>query len=362
MKNRFNRFAKIGGLTALVGAMFVSPVALAKEGEAHVPGIGKVGGEHWVQRVEVSGVLETEYGSSESFTGTKSSNIGLATVELAFDAKVNKNVNAHLSFLYEEGDTAYDVDEGYIDIGLGNFYVQAGRMYVPFGSFETNVVSDPLTLEIGETQQTVLRVGGGFGDLTASVYMFNGTTKEAGGDDVADQMGARINYLSEGKGSTIDVGVDYINNLDSGAIIGHLAAKTPTTTTLKAYVPATVIYANLSFGSLHVIFEHLSTDQYDAGEVAFKSKGATIAATNIEVGYDLSIAGVESTVGLALQTTEEALALGLPEEKMLIALSMGIYDETALSFEYATSTDYAVADGGTGKDATSYTVQLAVGF
>ena len=346
--------------------MMVMPtIAFSKEGEAHAPGISGIGGDHWIQRIEVSGLLEAEYGSTEDFAGDKSSDVTLATVELAFDAKVNDKVKAHLSFLYEEDDTAYEVDEGYIDLALGAVNVQAGQLYVPFGSYETNMVSDPLTLEIGETRESVLQVGSEFGPIQAAVYMYNGTMQETGGDDVADQMGVRLAYVAEGKSSSMDIGIDYINNIaDSDAITGYLTdpAGPYNSNAVKAYVSAQVIHANLSFGSFHVIAEHLITDQFDATEIAFKSKGAEITATNLEVGYSMSIAGMESTLAVGMQSTEEAVALGLPKEKTLVALSLEVYKSTALSFEYANSTDYDITDGGTGKDANAFTVQLAVGF
>ena len=359
------RVGKVGTglITTLLSMMLMQPLAFAKEGDAHVPGIGKIADDHWIQRLTVSGVVEAEYGSAEDYAGIKSSDVALATVEVAFDAKVNDKVNAHLSFLHEEDDTAYEVDEGYIDIALGAINIQAGQMYVPFGSYETNVISDPLTLEIGETRESVIKLGAEMGNIHAAVYMFNGSTQETNAEDGADQTGASIAFVTEGKGSSMDIGFDYLSNIgDSDAIAGYLKKLTPSVTSLKSYVAAQVIHANLTFGNVHFILEQLTTDKFDAAEIAFKTKGAELTASNIELGYSLDIAGMESTIGLAMQTTEEALALGLPEEKTLLALSMNIYKDTALSFEYASSTDYAIADGGTGKDATSYTVQLAVGF
>jgi len=32
----------------------------------------------------------------------------------------------------------------------------AGQLYVPFGAFETGLISDPLTLEIGETRESTV--------------------------------------------------------------------------------------------------------------------------------------------------------------------------------------------------------------
>lgn len=346
----------------LLGAMMAVPAAFAKEGEAHAPGIAKIADDHWVRRIAVSGLLEAEYGSAEDFAGEKTSDVTLATVELAFDAKINDKVNAHLSFLYEEDDTAYEVDEGYIDLALGAVNVQAGQMYVPFGSFETNLISDPLTLEIGETRESVLQIGTALGPVQAAVYLFNGATRETGADDVADQMGARLAYVTEGKDQSMDIGIDYINNIADSDSITSYYEEAYGGTTVKAYVPAQIIHANLTFGSMHFIAEHLVTDRFEATELAFNGKGAEITATNIEAGFDMMIAGIDSTIGVAMQTTGEALALGLPKEKVLLALSLNVYKYTALSFEYARSTDYDIADGGTGKEADAYTVQLAVGF
>lgn len=356
MDKRLNLSLKSGGLAMLMSVVSFS--AQAKEGEAHMPGISRLSDEHWVQRIAVSGLLEAEYGATEDFSGKKSSDITVSTVELAFDAAINQKIDAHLSFVHEEDETTFELDEAYID---SNFF-QVGQMYVPFGLYATNMISDPLTLEISETRESVIRVGGGIMNLYASVYIFKGTTRKTGAEKNVDQAGGRINYFVSGAGFELDLGVDYINNLDSEAVIAHLQAKTPSTNELHAYVPARLVYASLRFGGMHVIAEQLSTDQYDAIEIAFNGNGAKLGASNIELGYSMAIAGIETTLGVARQTTEQAQALGLAKEKTLLAVSLNIYEETALSFEYASSTDYALADGGTGKDATSYTVQLAVGF
>jgi len=365
VKKQINKFTKINGLSLLIGSLLASPVSMAKEGDSHMPGIGSVGGKHWVRRLEVSGVMEVEYGSSEDYSGTSSSDVALATVELAFDAKVAKDVKMHVGLLHEEDDTPLEVDEGYIDMALGSANLQVGQMYVPFGSYETNVLSDPLTLEIGETRESALMVSTAMGNINASLYLFNGSTLEAGADDGADQMGVSVAYVTEGDGLSMDIGLDYISNIaDSDTIGGYIEGNTTAgdPVTVKSYVPAQIFHANLNFGKFHVIAEYLVTDQFDVTELPFGTKGAEITATNLEFGYEMTIAGKAATLGVALQSTDEAVGLGLPKDKTLLALSVNLQEYTALTFEYATSTDYDLADGGTGQDATSYTFQLAVGF
>ncbi|MDH5446848.1 MAG: LbtU family siderophore porin [Gammaproteobacteria bacterium] len=324
-------------------------------------------GEHWVQRINMSGVVEAEYGSSEDYAGKKSSDITVATVEINIDGKVNDKVNAYVTLLHEEDDTPFSVDAAYIDVALGPVNVHVGAMGAPFGSFESTMLSDSLVLQIAETAESMLLVGTEMGPVQASVYMFNGDTQEKGGDDVADQHGARLAFVSEGDSSNIDIGIDYINNIADSDTIGGYFTKAVAdgglgTNEVKSYVPAQIIHANLSFGGFHLFLEHLVADKFADNEVVFKGKGAEITATNVELAYDLNIAGVETTIGIARQTTEQALALGMPKEKSLFSMSFGVYKFTALTFEYATSTDYDVVDGGTGKDATSYTLQLAIGF
>ncbi|MDH5407689.1 MAG: LbtU family siderophore porin [Gammaproteobacteria bacterium] len=358
MKNKFFKLAQASSLSVIIGSILAPHAAIAVEGKTHMPGIGAVGGKHWARRLEVSGVMEVEYGSSEDYAGNSSSDIALATVELAFDAKIDKGVSMHVGLLHEEDDTPLEVDEGYIEMELGSATLTMGQLYVPFGSYETNVLSDPLTLEIGETRESVIMLGTSFGSINASAYIFNGDTQEASADDAAEQVGFSVSYASEGKDMSMDIGLDYISNVaDSDGVTGALPG-----TDLVSYVPAQILHANLTFGPMHVIVEHLMTDQFDASEVAFKGNGAEVTATNLEFGYDMKIGGKDATLGVAMQTTDEAVGLGLPKDKTLLALSVNLYEYTALTFEYATSNDYDVADGGTGESATSYTFQLAVGF
>ncbi len=320
--------------------------------------------QHWVQRINMSGVVEANYSASEDFEGKKTSDIAVATVEVHIDGKVNDKVNAHVTLLYEEDATDLSVDAAYIDVDLGLVNAQVGAMGAPFGAFATHMLTDPLTMQIAETAESMLQIGKEMGPIHAAVYVFNGTTQKADGDDVVDQMGLHLAYVAKGKGSNMDIGIDYINNIaDSDAIGDYLTDPNGrNSNTVNAYVPAYILHANLTFGSFHFISEHLVTDKFADGEVDFNGRGAEITATNLELAYDFSIAGVDSTVAIGVQSTEEALALGMPKQSSLFAISFAIYKYTALSFEYAKSTDYEIADGGTGKEANSFTMQLAVGF
>ena len=96
--------------------------------------------------------------------------------------------------------------------------------------------------------------------------------------------------------------------------------------------------------------------------MVFYGKRARPRSWNLEAGYDFEITGKETTLSIAWQGTAEALALTLPEIRYLAVTSIGIFEHTTLSLEWAHDKDYSGSDGGTGDDTDSFTAQLAVEF
>ena len=98
--------------------------------------------------VQVSGILEIEAFSERA---SHTSDMSLATVELALDKRVNNWVQAHVLFLYEEGESQdLVVDEGSINLSYENFMdLTLGKQVIPFGHFESHFISDPPNARIG---------------------------------------------------------------------------------------------------------------------------------------------------------------------------------------------------------------------
>lgn len=143
-------------------------------------------------RIKFGGLLEVEaFVEDNEADETNSSDITLATVELAFDARVNDRVRTHVLFLWEEDETdPIALDEGTIIIDLAEgVSLTAGKMYLPFGVFESHFISDPLTLELGETNETAVLISYEAGPLGLSAGVFRGSVGEAGEeDDVRDYV------------------------------------------------------------------------------------------------------------------------------------------------------------------------------
>uniref|UniRef100_UPI0033653002 LbtU family siderophore porin n=1 Tax=Candidatus Albibeggiatoa sp. nov. BB20 TaxID=3162723 RepID=UPI0033653002 len=162
--------------------------------------------EDILQGVTISGLIEVNAWQTEDYAGVDSSDVTLATVELAIDAQIHKWVSGHVLFLFEEDATEeLVVDVGYITIGNTDYsplYLSAGRMYL-FGGYETNMISDPLTLDIGETQVSAIKVGFDAAGAYGSVYAYNGDTQK-NEDDKIENFGLGLGYALESNGLSLD--------------------------------------------------------------------------------------------------------------------------------------------------------------
>ncbi|HCC55516.1 MAG TPA: hypothetical protein DEQ20_11450 [Desulfobulbaceae bacterium] len=317
-------------------------------------------------RLKFSALVEVEAFAGKDFAGAKTSDVNLATVELGLEAKITDLVSANVVALYEEG--AED-DHLIIDVGtitLGNegkspFYLTAGKMYVPFGSFKSAMVSDPLTLELAETRDTALLAGFAAAGWYGSLYTFNGEVDKTGNNDTLSTFGANLGYKLEEGDWKIDLGAGWLNQLsNSNTLLDHLAT---TSGTVEGFTEALALHGRLQYGGLSVMTEYVAAlDAFKPGEMDFAGRGAKPKAWQLELAYTTEVAEREVTLALGYQRTDEAVALGLPEHRYLASVGVGIFAHTTLALEYRHDQDYDLTQGGTDESANQVAAQLAVAF
>ena len=313
----------------------------------------------YATEVSLSGAVEVELGIAENYAGAKVTDVTVATATLGVDAQINDRVSATLAFLYEEDATAFGLDEGYVTLHMNTATsLTAGRIYVPFGSFDSNMVSDPLTLELGETSETAIMLGMGSGEVSGSLYTFNG---DAGDNTATDNdelsFGANIAYATD----SLTVGASYISNI---ADTDGLQPATDIPGQIKSAVAGMGVNFGMNMNNFSIIAEHIAAaDSFANGDI-LANGGATVAnqetptASNIELAFDTG----NAVIAAAYQTTNEALFLGLPESATSVAVSFDVMDGAGMGIEYISKNDYSVSDGGTGEIETAITVQLGVEF
>jgi hypothetical protein len=334
-----------------LGLAALATLALSSQAGAAMPSL------------EFSGAVEVEASSSEDYAGASRNDIAVATVAMGVDVTLNERVSSHVAFLYEEDDTDFGVDEATITLGLSDAAaVTAGKMYVPFGRYDSLMVSDPQTLEMGETVETVLMLSMENKGFYGSVYLFNGDSEEAStvasGDDDDISSGFDLGYAMDER---FDISVSYISNIadsealqaleDSGSNVGEVDSK----------VAGGSISVMASYQGAALLAEHvMALESFSNGDLdGTVTNEEQPTATNIELGFDM---GNSLMLAAAYQMTDEARFIGLPEKTVSAAVSYEVLPGASLAAEYATMEDYAVSDGGSGETATAITMQLAVEF
>jgi len=311
-------------------------------------------------RIDVEGLVEIEAYQARPYTGADESDVVLATGALGLDAILNQWLRAEVSTLYEEDDTPLEIDTASVSlVDPGRAWsLRAGQFYLPFGLYETAMVSDPLTLELGETRETAISAQAGAGGFRAGLYAFNG---DVDGENRVDSWGGTLAW--EGRLGTADL-------LLSGGYLNHLAESDGLGDVLASNggdagheVAGWTATAVLDVHDLTLVGEYLAAiDDFATGELAFRGAGARPAAWNVEASYGFGIHGRQARVALGYQGSDEALAAGLPKTRALVAFSVDVWRNTTLSLEYGRDRDYDVADGGSGETASTVTTQLAVAF
>lgn len=312
---------------------------------------------HWSERITLSGVLEVEAGYEDidfDRAGSEdSSDLVLATVELGIDAELTEHISGHVLLLWEEDDTEpMDVDEAFIlmdGIGDSPVWIRAGKMYVPFGNFTSNMISDPLTLEIGETRESAAEIGVNLGAIYALAYVFNGDIDEAGDDSHIDNFGAQLGYTLEEDGFNLDVGISYINNiLDSdgwGDEFEDFGGYE-----LDDYVGGFGAHAVLETGAFNFIAEYicaLDDPEYIDEATGMLEERDAVKVWNLEMGYMFTLLNKEAVAAIAYQGSSDAdsmfptgYAAGddeldfLPQHRYMATLGAEILPYTSLALEY----------------------------
>ena len=310
--------------------------------------------------IHFSGTVEVEagYEKTEPAEGDSenSSNIELATAELSVDAAITDRVKAHVLFLYEDDEDVV-VDEAYIAINSdavcepdeackSPWYAGAGKLYVPFGSFESHFISDPLTLELGETRETAALAGIWNDWVNVAAGVFNGDINETGKDDhIAKFFATGVFSLPEETVSAFEfrAGVSYISDIsDSDGLTDFMSEEfsteaestdaeeephvTPFDDEVQAYVQGFTAFISATFAEKFTVeAEYLGALDAYKENPNFKpqSWNFEFAFTPIEV-LELAIryGGSDKTLNF------------LPDTQYGGCISYGLFENTSLALEY----------------------------
>lgn len=320
------------------------------------------------ESIELSGVVEVGAYAGEDYAGDDYSDLNVDTVSVGLAAQLNDYSSAEISLLYEEDATDLEVDTASITFTKdGNpFSLQLGQTYLPFGTFSTNLVNDPLTLDMAETRETAALAGFSESGFTAQTYVFNGDVDhDSASNDTLQNWGARLAYDNEPEQAGSGVGLDYISNIaDSDGIQGFVEDSVPDANLwLRDERGAWAAHGYVNLGSVNVTAEYvLAEDFSDTEMLTAPGMGESPAAWQLEAAYTAQLFEREYILAMAWQESEDALFLELPERRQSVGANTALDEKTTLGLEIWRDKDYGVKEGGTGERANNIGVLLTREF
>ena len=303
--------------------------------------------------LSLKGLVEMEGSYEKIEGGHDSSDLALATVELGIEASLNERVHAHMLMLWEDGEDGVTIDEAVISLTaprpiLGNeLTLHAGRLYLPFGNFNTNMISDGLTLDLAETSDSALVLEFSCDKMISKLAVFNGDTDSDGNNDHVDSWVAAIELHPH---SALTMGASYMNDLAEGDIelVGDSSL-------YRHDVPAAGAYLNLAVGEWSFDAEVISAlRHFDAttGVGGEDLSGDQPCAWTVELGW-------QPTRDLLLATRyEQAEDFQDDAVRYGLTASYALYDQVMLAVEYL----HSDAKGDEGVATHIGTAQLALSF
>lgn len=339
--------------------------------------------------LELSGEVEGDMNARGDFTGQNNTDLYVGDAELDMQALVNRWLTAYMNFAYDNSpndvgsrlDGGIYLDNGFITFGnlnVSQWRATVGQLYVPFGQFNSYLISDPINKTLFRTKGQPIIVGYGVpgnDGLAVSAYTFKGVSNTSGNADMTNpyinQFGADANYqFNLGKVKTA-LGASYIQNVADStgmqfpgfddpeygtAIVGDGFSTSPATEALQHTVPAIDLRGLLSAGSYTLIGEFDTvTEAFSPTDLSFDGSGAAPKAYHIEGVYSFTPWDKPSTFAIGYDHSYQSLGLAVPEARINATLNMSFWRNTLASLELRHDIAYSEDDtaGGNGAVVTS---------
>ena len=190
---------KITALVALAGTVaLIAPAAVQADGA-----------------IDIGGKIKVRAYSESPSGGDATQRLYLKDFDLSVEAEIDEGISAEGTLKRDGDEGDIEVDDAFMTAALpGDVSITGGLLYVPFGVFETNMISDPLTLELGEKRDPAVVIEGSADDLSGAVYVYQRDTgEEDGRDDRISGYGTSVGYAVEGDASGFSVTVGYISDV-----------------------------------------------------------------------------------------------------------------------------------------------------
>lgn len=307
-------------------------------------------------RLVFSGKLEGLYTYTTPYSGRGVSNINFSGAELDTIIQGASYITGYLALDYDPNEandgSRIFMNRAFITIGnlvRSPFYATIGQIYVPFGRYNSAMVTTPSTQALARTRVRSLEAGiqqVGSNAFHAELYTYQGLTSTVGSSNTNNQWGGDAGYIFKIGKVSGEIGSGYISNL--GDSQGMNATVYLNTQIQQHNVPALDGYASLAFSRLVLIGEYIAAiDQFNLNEANYSNQGAQPTALHTEIDVTFNTGSKPSSIGVGYDNTTQAVAVDLPQNSYEIFYNVNVFRNTNFALEYRHDINY-----GTGSATT----------
>ena len=330
--------------------------------------------------LELSGGLEgniayTDHTSNNN-ASTKDQNLTLGTAELDTQYIVNDYASGYTSFAYNNEPISSNNRSPQSDLYLkrafimfGNLndsplYMSVGKMFVPFGSYSSAMVTTPVTEAVGRILSPTAAIGVYYHGLNLVGFAYSGS-KTSGNKKFDVQGGARFGIHRKTSKGDFALNVSYVTNIADSQGMQSNGIPTIATTAnqrfqgfaqgtngnqLSSAVPGFDVALKSSFSHFSFIGEYMmAANAFNSSDLTFNATGAKPQAMQGEIDINWTMFNRPFTIGAFMGQTKEALALNLPKQSYGAVISTSLVKDTNEAIEFRQDKNYGTTDTATGR-------------
>ncbi len=340
--------AEIENLRRRIEVLEAEQAAAEKEAEEKPLSISSL-----AEKITLSGLIELEAAYNKPEGGDESSDLTLATVELGLEVQATDYLGGHIVLLWEENETEpIDLDEAVITLtkpqpfwGVTPSFT-GGKMYLPFGKFNSYMITDPLTLDLGESNQSVGMISLAGEQWTLQAGAFSGETDTSGDNNTIDGW---VTSLEMQPLEHLGFGVSFISDL-AESDIGLVEDED----LYEETVPGAAAYVSWQFGQFGLEAEYVTAlDNFDPTLV-----GLTDLTGDRPSAWNLELAWMPDDRWQVAGRYEQADDFQDDVTRYGAAVSYGLFEHAVLALEYL----HSDAKGPEADPDHTVTAQLAFEF
>lgn len=249
--------------------------------------------------------------------------------------------------------TDLGIEQGFVTYGNLDklpVYLTMGYQYIPFGSYTSAFITDPLVLSLARTQTPAMTGGYVFTqeqmNLNASAFWYDGAQAHTSDQNRLNQWGLNAQFRNEKLGRAKDfaftVGASFMNNLAASNGIAPVVVDNQ----IKHYIPAFDVRFQMEKGPFTFYSEYVqsmkgfSEEDFTQTKAGHNPQHVKPEAAHFEAAYSFPVYGMDTELSIAYDQSQDGLAFDIPQEQYGASYQLAPYENTYVTFEYMHKVDY----------------------